>query len=195
MNYFQLTMRIASGLIMLYFLLIMLRIIFSWIPQNSASPLRNFVIRFTDPYMKRFQGIRWLRFGMLDFSPILGLGLLSFLLFITQRLSVDSLPRMGEIIVWIIQMVWSIAAFLALILALAMLFRLFTLYSMATRRPWMDSLDNFLFPKVAKIIGIFTGKTISYKVALGISAFLLLLLRFLIGLVLKRYLYPLLYHL
>jgi len=195
MDFFQTTMRILSALIMVYFLLIMARIILSWIPNTSEGTMRikAFIGRLTDPYMRHFRGIGWLRFGMLDFSPVLGLAVLSFFLYLTQRLSMGSFPSLGELLIWLIQMVWGIAAFLMTILAIVMIVRLITLYTVKGRRPdWIDRLDAFLFPRVSRILGIFTHRTVAYPVALGISAAALLIVRFSVGWVLVRYLYPVL---
>ncbi|PIE04301.1 MAG: hypothetical protein CSA76_04955 [Spirochaetales bacterium] len=195
MDFFQLTMRILSAFLMLYFLLIMLRIIFSWIQSNSPNVLRikQFIHRTTDPYMRHFQGISWLRFGMLDFSPVLGLGILSFLLYITQNLSAGRFPGVGELLLWLISMIWGIAAFFIMIIAITMLVRLVTLFTVKNRRPqWLDRLDAFLFPKVSRIMGFFTAKTVPYPTALGISAAALLIIRFGLEYLLRQFLFPLL---
>jgi uncharacterized protein YggT (Ycf19 family) len=92
------TMRVLSALLMVYFFLIMIRIILSWLPTSSEGTmkLRAMIDKLTDPYMNRFRGISWLRFGMLDFSPVLGLAVLSFFLYLTQRLSMGSFPVRGN---------------------------------------------------------------------------------------------------
>ena len=110
MDFFRLTMQIMSGLIMVYLLLIMLRFIFSWVPEGGSEgtmKIKSLVMRITDPYMNRFQGFQRLRFGMFDFSPILGIMLLFFLLFVTQRLADDNFPSYRELLGWIVSMVWD----------------------------------------------------------------------------------------
>ena len=179
---------------MVYFLLIMIRVILSWVPSNSEGSMKiqAFINRLTDPYMNKFRGISWLRFGMFDFSPVLGLALLSFLLYITQRLSTGGFPSVGELIVLVIQLVWGLAAFLATLLGVLMIIRLVTLYTVKGRPSWTSRLDAFLFPRVSKILGVFTGRSVSYPLALGVSAACLLAARFLIGQILGRFVYPLL---
>ena len=195
MDFFRLTMRVLSALLMMYFFLIMIRIVLSWLPSSTegTQKIKAFVNRLTDPYMNRFRGITWLRFGMLDFSPVLGLAILSLLLYLTQSLSAGSIPTAGDLIFLIIQLVWGIVAFLALLFAAAMIVRLVTLYAMKGARPtWIDRLDAFLFPRVSKILGLFTSRAVAYPVALAVCAAALLVLRFGIGWALGRYLYPLL---
>ena len=194
MDFFRLTMQILSAIIMVYFFLIMIRIILSWLPNSSEGTkrIKAMVSRLTDPYMNRFHGFSWLRFGMFDFSPVLGLAVLSFLLFITQRLSLGSFPDLGELLIWVIQTVWGLIAFLATLMAIVMLVRLVTLYAVKGRPNWIDRLDAFLFPKVSRILGIFTDKTVSYPIALGVCAAGLLAIRFFIGWLLQSFLYTLL---
>ncbi len=195
MDFFQLTMRILSAMLMLYFILIMIRVFLSWIQVSSPgmNKLRNFIYRVTNPYMKNFTGISWLKFGMFDFSPILGLAILSFFLYLTQNLASGHFPGVGELLVWLISLIWSVARFFLMILAIVMIVRLITLYTMKHQRPqWMDRLDAFLFPRVSRIMGIFTGKPLPYPAALGISALMLLIVYFGINFLLARFLYPLL---
>ena len=187
-------MRVVSALLMVYFFIIMVRVILSWVPTSTegTQKIKAFIARLTDPYMNRFRNISWLRFGMLDFSPILGLAILSFFLYLTQSLSAGSIPTVGSLILLIIQMVWGIVAFLAMFFAVIMLVRLVTLYTVKGRPTWIDRLDAFLFPRVSRILGVFTNKTVAYPVALAVCAAVLIILRLLVGWALMRYLYPIL---
>lgn len=188
-------MRVLSAVLMVYFFLVMIRVILSWVPSSSQGTLKfkQFIHKLTDPYMNRFRGISWLRFGMLDFSPVLGLMILSFLLYLTQRLSYGGFPSVGELLIWIIQMAWGIVAFIMMILAIVMIVRLITLYTMKGSRPdWIDRIDAFLFPRVSRILGMVTNKTVPYPLALGVSAGILLIVRFGIGFILIRFAFPLL---
>ncbi len=187
-------MKVVSALLSAFYFIIIVRIILSWFPSGSdfLNRLKMLVHKITEPYMKHFSGISWLRFGMFDFSPVMGLMVLTFVLYITQRLAVGYFPSLGELLVVVIQMIWSLFAFLLTVVAIVMIVRLVTLYAMKGRRPnWIDRLDAFLFPRVSRIIGMFTGKTVSYPVALGVSAVLLLAVRFGMDQLLGRILYPL----
>ena len=194
MDFFRFSMRVLSGLLMIYFFLIMMNIIFSWFPSSSPGVMRirMFIRKITDPYMRHFYGIRWLRFGVLDFSPVLGLIILSFVLYITQRLSIGGFPSAGELLIWLISTVWGLIAFIMTIFGLLMYFRLITLFVMKSKPGWIDRIDTFLFPRVSRIMGFFTHKSISYPLALGVSGTIFLIVRFLGDWLLVRFLYPLL---
>ena len=179
MNFFQLTARIISGLLMVYYLIIILDIILSWVRSPSLSRLKLFTRRLTDPYMRHFRGISWLRFGMLDFSPILGLILLGLILFLTQGLASGVFPTWYDLLFWIIERVWGLAAFILMSFAILTLFRLITLFVARGRRPgWLNGIDRFLFPIVSKFLGIFTHRPLTYPLALSIFAAVLIALRF-----------------
>lgn len=187
-------MRIVSAVISAYYFIIIARVILSWIPSRSEFilKLKQVIHTITDPYMNRFSGISWLRFGAADFSPVLGLLILSFILYVTRSLSVGEIPTLGQLLVLIISMVWGVIEFLILLVAAIMVFRLITLFVMKGDRPgWIDRLDAFLFPRVSRIIGMFTGKTVSYPLALGISAASLAIFWLGIDQLLMRVIYPL----
>jgi YggT family protein len=79
-------------LLLVYFVLIFIRIILSWIPRIPYNPILNAIIKFvtdvTDPYLNLFR-----RFlppvkvgpGALDLSPMVGI----FVLFIVGSLVVN----------------------------------------------------------------------------------------------------------
>ena len=193
MDLFRVTMQIVSALIMVYVLLIMLRVILSWLPGGGSEgtmKIKSLVMKLTDPYMNRFQGFSRLRFGMIDFSPVLGMMILFFMLFVTQRLAGGNFPSRRELLMWFTAMVWGIIAFLVTLAAVLMLIRLVSLYTVKGRPMWTDRLDSFLFPRVSRILGFFTNRTVSYRVALGVSVLVLLVFRFGVGWLMGKFVMP-----
>jgi len=181
MNFFQQTARIVSALLMIYYLIIIFDIILGWIRSPSLRKLKVFLRRLTEPYMRHFRGISWLQFGMLDFSPILGLMLLGLILFLTQSLSVGAFPTWYDLAFWIIERVWRLVAFILMFFAILALFRLIMLFAKRGRHSeWLDRLDRLLFPIVSKFLGIFTSRALTYSLALSIFAAVLIALRFLV---------------
>ncbi len=184
MDFFRLTMRIISGLLTVYYFIVIISFILSWVRSNTAGMMKfkGYINKLTEPYMKHFRGISWLKFGMVDFSSILAIIVLSFLLFLTQNLAAGVFPSWYSLVFWLVLRIWGFVAFLIMILAIVMIFRLITLYAMkGSRTDWMDKLDRFLFPLVSRFLGIFTNKTVAYPVALGIFAAVLIALRYLAG--------------
>ena len=67
----------------IYIILIFLRVLFAWLRPNMFNPLVRFVYSLTDPYLRLFAGMRFLRIGAFDMTPILGF----YLLYLLQELS------------------------------------------------------------------------------------------------------------
>jgi YggT family protein len=70
----------VSTLIWIYTLLILVRILMTWVPRMPYNPLLNSVVRFvedvTDPYLAIFRRLIP-PFGMIDVSPIVAILVLS----------------------------------------------------------------------------------------------------------------------
>ena len=77
MNILQVILRLASAAISLYTLLCFIRILLTWIPNMGYNKFTLFLGKICDPYLNLFRRIRWLKFGALDFSPVLALALLA----------------------------------------------------------------------------------------------------------------------
>jgi len=73
----------------IYIILLFVRILFAWIRPNMFNTIVRFVYRVTDPYLKIFAGIRFLRIGYIDFTPILAF----YLLYLLQELVYNVLIR------------------------------------------------------------------------------------------------------
>jgi len=73
----------------IYIILIFIRILFAWLRPNMFNPIVRFVYRLTDPYLKLFAGIRFIRIGALDLSPILAF----YVLYLLQELLYNLILR------------------------------------------------------------------------------------------------------
>jgi len=67
----------------IYIILIFLRVLFAGLRPNMFNPLVRFVYSLTDPYLRLFAGMRFLRIGAFDLTPILAF----YLLYLLQELS------------------------------------------------------------------------------------------------------------
>lgn len=64
--------KLISLVLRIYTMLIWIRIITSWM-RLPPSGFTAFLERSVDPYLDRFKNIRWMRRGMLDFTPLAAL--------------------------------------------------------------------------------------------------------------------------
>jgi len=83
-------------------MLIFARVIFAWLRPNMFNPLVRFIYLLTDPYLKIFAGMRFLRIGLIDFTPLLAF----YFLYLLQELSYKvlltgyfSLELLGSLII------------------------------------------------------------------------------------------------
>ncbi len=75
--------QLVNGVFDLVYLLLMIRILMSWIPHNRLNPMINLLYQMTDPILRPFQNILPVSIGI-DFSPILAfifLGILKSVIF------------------------------------------------------------------------------------------------------------------
>ena len=79
-------------LISIYILLLSLRIILSWFQHPDFGAPWRLLVRLTNPYLSLFSGIRFLRQGMFDFTPLAAILCLVVVLNVLQ-----SIERFGRI--------------------------------------------------------------------------------------------------
>ena len=75
--------QLVDGVFDIVYLLLMVRILISWIPHDRYHPLVSFLYQTTDPILRPFQNIFPMSVGI-DFSPILAfvfLGILKQVIF------------------------------------------------------------------------------------------------------------------
>jgi YggT family protein len=68
-----------------YIILIFVRVLFAWVRPNMFNPLVRFVYTLTNPYLKLFAGLRFLRIGAFDLTPLLAFYLLYLLMELSHK--------------------------------------------------------------------------------------------------------------
>jgi len=124
---------IGSTLIGIYTFLIWIRVIITWIripgTQMGNNGLTKFLVKVVDPFLYLFSGVKWLRRGAIDFTPILGFILLSIIQSILSIYSIYGTITMGIILGLSLQTLWaSIISFIFWIFMIALALRLFFFY-------------------------------------------------------------------
>jgi YggT family protein len=69
----------------IYIILIFVRVIFAWLRPNMFNPIVRFVYTLTNPYLRLFAGMRFLRIGAFDLTPILAFYLLYLLMELSYK--------------------------------------------------------------------------------------------------------------
>ena len=170
-------------LINVYLFLCFIKIFLSWVPSAAYSSFGRMLSSICDPYLNWFRRFRFTRIGMVDFSPVLSLGILS----IAAQL-ITSLLTTGTISLWglcvsIIELVWSFIGFMLNLLIIFLIIRLgYDLFGSSSSSPFWYNLDRFLSPVIAKVTGFFPQKPLQYRTRLILTILIILLLRIALGL-------------
>ena len=173
----------VSQLINVYLFLCFIKILLSWVPSAAYSSFGRMLSSICDPYLNWFRRFRFTRIGMVDFSPVLSLGILS----IAAQL-ITSLLTTGTISLWglcvsIIELVWSFIGFMLNLLIIFLIIRLgYDLFGSSSSSPFWYNLDRFLSPVIAKVTGFFPQKPLQYRTRLILTILIILLLRIALGL-------------
>ena len=174
----QAVFQFLSAVFSIYMLLIIFRVLLSWFQGRLNGKGIDILIKVTDPYLNRFKQISWLRFGFLDFSPVVAIALLGLLSQIFTSLAISGQLSVGLIAAYVIRSIWSFVSFFTDALIVLMVFRLVTvLFFSGWTHQLLFQLDNLLYKVVSRILGLFTTKNTKFSVALGISALVLLAAR------------------
>ncbi|POR03987.1 hypothetical protein AU468_04800 [Alkalispirochaeta sphaeroplastigenens] len=116
--------RAASSLISLYMMAIFVRIIMTWFRGVHYGRAYLFLTSITDPYLDWFRRNTPLRFGMIDFSPVVGILALGFVQNILTEIARTGAVRVSFLLVVMISSVWSVVSFFFTIFLILGLIRL-----------------------------------------------------------------------
>lgn len=170
--------RILAAAFSIYSLMCAARIVLTWIPGAEQSGGGRFLAAVCDPFLNFFR-VGWLRFGALDFSPLLALSVLTMASYVMQNLSAGGRITIGYVLALLIQMAWSIVSSILIFLIIILAVRLVVFLTGADRSsPLWAQIDASLNPFVYSITKIFSGgRPIAYKSALILSIVIVFLLR------------------
>lgn len=180
-----------SAVIVIYTILCLIAIFITWIPGAKFTKFGKFITAVTEPYLKLFSRTGWLRFGNIDFSPIIAIAILSLLSSILSGVMVNGVISLRVILATIISMIWSVSSSLLTIILLLVLIRWIVLLAnkgqVSTNSGWYQ-VDLMLQKFVYKLGNTFFKTNLTYQKALLVSwislAVILIVTRILINLLL-----------
>lgn len=115
--------RFLNGVIYVYMILLVLRILLSWIRGAVYGKPWELLVRVTDPYLSLFSRIRFLRQGMFDFTPIAAILTLVVALNVIQSIQRFGTITVGRFLGIVTGAVWSGLAFLLVLVLILAIFR------------------------------------------------------------------------
>ena len=172
---------ILASLIGIYSLIIVVRIIFSWIDniqranawrngynsyngynqQNSTlSSISNFLGKLVDPYLNLFKGITSLRRSHLDFTPLVAIIVLNLFQSIFNIVAISGRITIGVILALIVNLAWgSFFSYILFFLIVLLVIRYFIGRSNSYKaQSWLNAIDPIINSPVQKVYKIFFAK-------------------------------------
>lgn len=161
----------------IYSILITIRIILTWIPGMNNGFTR-FLASISDPYLNLFRRIRWLRFGALDFSPVLALALLAVFSTAMTELSIAGTISVASLLSIIVRMILNVISSICtfVIILIAVRFLIHLVQPSAADGFFWNRFDQIFNPLIYKIGKIFSfGKFYTYRAAMITTIVVLIL--------------------
>ena len=186
--------RFLQALVLVYLVLVALRIIVTWFGGAERGAPTELLARVTDPYLHWFRRLRFLRIGVLDFSPAAAILTLIVAGNLLQRLAASQRVTVGIVLAQVLLVVWSAASVLVVVFMVMSVARAF----IAAMR-WeqggglLNMLDHTLQPMVTFVsrrvsLGRWVmerSQTVQKVAYLSLIAVLLLLLLIVGGVVVR----------
>ncbi|MBI1869618.1 MAG: YggT family protein [Chlamydiae bacterium] len=83
-------MNLIDWIARFYSLILLIRVLLSWVSPDHFNPIVQFLYRVTDPLLNRIRSLIPLRWAMIDFSPIIAFLLIE----LVRRILIQMLVRL-----------------------------------------------------------------------------------------------------
>ena len=168
--------RLLSVLLSIYNMLIIIRIILQWFnpmrAQTQQSSFAAILEKIVDPYLNLFKGIKALRRGRIDFTPLVALIVINIVQRILQTFAYTGDFSLGYTLATIIQSLWwSLGSLILGMFAVILAIRLFFAYRRTPNAiQYISLLDTWLRRPLDTIHALFfKGREVSDRVLLWTS--------------------------
>jgi YggT family protein len=152
-------LQIVGSLLFVYSLLIAIRIILTWFRGGAYGQAWDLLVRATEPYLRIFRRIRFLRMGNFDFSPIAAVLVLFILQNIIATLAVAGTIRLGMVLAIVLEAVWRAFAWLLFFYLILTVVRVIGLYASSNQtHPGWSTLDTIVRPVATRVNEFFGGR-------------------------------------
>ncbi len=166
----------------LYIILIFVRVLFAWMRPNMFNPIVRFIYAVTDPYLKLFANLKFLRIGYFDFSPIVAFYLLYLLQELTYRVILTGYFSLNLLLSLIIVLLFRFIYFIIFIFIVTVGLRLiFDIIRIRSANMFVTAVYSMSEPAIRpfrRLLRINSGY--SFDVSIVVSLAVLILLRYLI---------------
>jgi YggT family protein len=147
--------RLLTGLLVIYIILISMRFLLSWFPGAATGRSWKLLLRVTDPYLKLFRGLGFLRRGLFDFTGVAAVMVLVLALDLSKQLARGGRFTLGLALGATAGVLWSgISFLLILFIVLAALRLIFLLFTRRYENPVGELLETMVRPLVSAARGL-----------------------------------------
>ncbi len=165
-------------IVKIYSYLCIAYILLSWINPMGGG----FLDEICGPFLNWFRRFKFTQIGMLDFSPILALAVLSLLAQVFFQISATHTFSLFGILFAIIRIIWSFFAFILNFMIIILIIRLILDFSSTYRNGnFTAMLDRFLSPIFVKVHRLLGGQFMSLRKQIVICLIFVILVRILLG--------------
>jgi len=139
--------------------MVFIRILLSWFSLSYSAKVSGFFSRITDPYINFWRKSLNLRVGQIDFSVIVAVVFLSFLLNIFYGIYLSGKITLGYFLEILLLSLWSIISFIFFFCLIVIILRLFAyLTNRNIFSPFWNVIDSIAKPILYRINRILYGK-------------------------------------
>lgn len=116
MNVLSTVMQVLSAVLQVYMLLLIIRVVLTWVSMDHGHPVLRILHAVCDPYLNWFRRFRFLVMGNLDFSPLAALLVIDFFSRLARYISMEGQLTLGIGLSILVQLLWGAVAFFFLLL-------------------------------------------------------------------------------
>lgn len=170
--------RFVSALISVYMVIILIRILLTWFRGAHTNRAEEFLSSVTDPYLNWFRHNLPVRFGALDFSPVVAILILGLLNTVANQLAFAGTITFGFILAIIVSAVWSVISFFITLFLIAGIIRFIGIVANLDNggRFWLV-LEQLVNPAIQTVVRpLLRGRFTNYRDSLLIFNGILLAL-------------------
>ncbi|HAK46117.1 MAG TPA: YggT family protein [Spirochaeta sp.] len=175
----QIVARVLSAVLSVYMVLLMIRVMLTWFRAAQSHQIFRYLALVTDPYLNWFRRFSVLKFGMIDFSPIIAFVILGFVINICNSIATYGKITVGIILALLVNGIWSIISFILILLIILTIIRLLgaTVARSGFIAQMSSGIDSIIEPFTSWVRRtIFRNRFTPYTTQLGIALVILIVL-------------------
>ena len=172
MNLIAAIFKSFGTVISVYSTLCLIRIFLTWIPQLNFSKVGQVFGMICDPYLNLFSKIRFLRIGMLDFSPILAFAILQALSTVFFKIAQSGKISLAFVLSMLTVLLWNMFSSILIFIFIFLVIRLIVLLSKKGASQFWYQVDTFSFKITYPFAKLFSkGRGLTVTVATILALF------------------------